>query len=178
MSRREFAEVMAYLSAACGKPMPSEAAEVYFDLLGDLPVEVLRIAAKRVALSHPWATFPSVAELREAGAETMRGKSVELSAAEAWRIAWSTAGRIDLDVIGSCDRAMASVPPLVAEAMQSFGIAALCYGKEPVGVVRAQFVKFFEQLAAREKRVALLPPALRESIQLIGRKLSISHEKS
>ena len=56
------------------------------------------------------------------------------------------------------------MPPLVVEAMRAFGIPALCYGKEPVTVVRAQFAKIFEQLAARERRLRLMPPAMRSEI--------------
>lgn len=168
MKSLEFAEVMAYISAATTKPLSPEAAEVYYDLLGDLPAEVLRVAAKRVVLEHRWATFPSVAELREAASETMRGQVKELSPAEAWDLAWGAVAYMDPEQEGSVARVTAGLPPLVVETMQAFGVPALCYGKEPVGVIRGQFLKMFEQLAARDRRMALLPASLKHAIASIG----------
>lgn len=168
MDRLEFAKVMAYLSLACGKPLSADAAEVYFDLLGDLDPETLRTAAKRVSLEHPWATFPSIAELRQAASETLRGVVKEISPSEAWDMAWSAVKDIDLEIPHTMAMATKHLPPSVLEAMRTFGVPSLIYGKEPVAVVRAQFMKIFEEVAAREKRTALLPAAVKTSIERIG----------
>ncbi len=168
MTDNEFAEVLAYIGAAIQKPLSQESVSVYWDLLGDIPIDALRVAAKRVVLQHKWATFPSVAELREAAAETMQGRVKDLSAAEAWKYAWRGAGRIDPEVQGSIERACKTLPPLVVEAMQTFGIHALCCGKEPVGVVRSQFMKIYEQLQARTQRERLLPQAVKEQVAALG----------
>lgn len=176
MTRNEFGAVMAYLQvglSGSGKCLDEKTFEamldVYFDLLGDLPAPVFQLAAKRVLLEHRWATFPTVAELRQAAAETAQGQAIELSPAEAWQIAWKAAGKIDLDIDGSCERQMAALPPIVQQAMRAFSLPALVNGKEPLAVVRAQFIKIYEQLAARERRVALLPTMLREQLNEIGR---------
>jgi hypothetical protein len=170
MTKAEFLPVMAYIAAAIGKPFAPEAAAVYFDLLGDLPLDVLRVTAKRVVLEHKWSSFPTVAELREAAAETMRGEVKELSPAEAWKIAWAVAGDTDPEVDGSFVRACkkASAPPIVIEAIKTFGLNALCYGKEPVGVIRGQFLKVVEQLQARDRRHALLPAPVKQEVRAIG----------
>lgn len=165
MTRAEFAGVMHYISLAINKPLSADSAEVYFDLLGDLPIAVLKLAAKRVCLEHRWANFPTVAELREAAAATQRGEVSALSAAEAWALAWRAIGRIDLEIDGSVERAFKGLPAVVVDALNALGIANLCYGKEPVAVIRAQFVKAFEAIAARQKREALLPAATREAIK-------------
>ena len=42
MTNTEFAEVIAYITAGCGKPLSVDSQVVYFDLLGDLytlPIE-------------------------------------------------------------------------------------------------------------------------------------------
>lgn len=66
MTREQFAPIMAYLSAGMGgKPMPRETAEVYFDLLGDLQPADLQRAAREALREHKYATFPTVALLRE-----------------------------------------------------------------------------------------------------------------
>jgi len=116
-------------------------------------------------MEHKWATFPSIAELREAAAETQRGTVKELSPAEAWAIAWRIAANTDPEIDGSFARASKDAPPLVLEAIRAFGLLDLCYGKEPVGVIRGQFLRVFEQLAARERRRALLPAALTQAIE-------------
>lgn len=169
MTKLEFLPIMAYIGAGIGKRLEEASMDVYYDLLGDLPKDVLQTAAKRVCLEHKWATFPSVAELREAAAETIRGEKKSLSAAEAWELAWNATKKIDLEIEGSFDRACANVPPLVIEAMRSFGLAALIYGEEPVGVVRGQFMKIFEQISARDHRLTLLPQSVKASIEKIGR---------
>lgn len=165
MTRPEFAQIIAYLTAGCGKPLADAALEVYFDLLGDLPFDAMKLAAQRVLLEHRWATFPSIAELREAATATMRGQVAALSPAEAWALAWDAAGRIDPEQEGSAERGLRDLPPLVVEAIRAFGLPALCYGQEPVGVVRAQFTKIYEQLAAREQRTALLPHKTAEAVR-------------
>lgn len=180
MTRKEFATTMAYLAAACGKSLPDASMEVYYDLLGDLPMDALKTAAKRVSLEHKWATFPSVAELREAAAETMQGHVKGVSPAEAWEMAWDVAGRFDPDQHGeyvSNGKTYPSqwalltshLPPVVLKAINAFGIMALIYGKEPIGVIRAQFMKCFEQIDAKQKRAALLPASLRQEIESHGR---------
>ena len=165
MNREEFARIAGVLTLGTGKPLTPDAAEVYFDCLGDLSFEVMKIAAKRVLMEHKWATFPSIAELREAAAETMMGSVKELSSGEAWAMAWRAVGNIDPEVSGSISRGTEDLPPLVVEAMRTYGINALCYGNEPVGVVRGQFLKIFDQLAARDRRKALMPAPLRQAIE-------------
>lgn len=165
MTREEFAKVVVALSLGTGKSITSEATEVYFDCLGDLPFDVMKIATKRVLLEHRWATFPSIAELREAAAQTNQGTVAELSSGEAWALAWRAVGAIDPEVSGSYARGVKGLPALVVEAMEAYGINPLCYGKEPVGVIRGQFIKIYEQLAVREKRTALLPPKLTTQIE-------------
>jgi hypothetical protein len=164
MTRPEFAKIAAYLSVGTGKPLSPEGMEVYFDCLGDLPFGVMQLAAKRVLLEHPWATFPSVAELRLAASESTRGEVNELASGRAWELAWKAAGRIDLEVDGSIERATSALPPTVVEAMNRYGMVDLCRGKQPVSVVRSQFMEIFDQLATRDRREALLPPATRAAL--------------
>lgn len=171
MNRTEFAKIMAFIGNAISKPPNAEQVEVYFDLLGDLPEDVMRMAARRVCLEHPWPSWPSVAELRRAAAQAQRGDAAELTAADAWSLAWKAGRKIDLDEAdatdpgGSVDRACKNLPPLVFRAMCTFGLRELAYSQDSMTVVRAQFMKVYEQLAAREKELGLLPPLLRQQIE-------------
>ena len=81
-------------------------------------------------------------------------------------MAWKAAGRIDPEVEGSVERACKHLPPLVYEAMRSFGIVALCVANP--NFARPQFVKIFEALTGRQQRLAPLPDALKKSIAAIG----------
>lgn len=176
MTNTEFAEIVAYITAGCGKPLPVASQVVYFDTLGDLSADVLRLAAKRVLLEHRWATFPTVAELRQAAAESVRGEVKELSGAEAWGMAWWIAGNTDPELAGSFERACAKAkaPPLVVESIRSMGLLDMCYGKEPVGVLRGQFLKVFEQLQGRDRRAALLPPATHAALEQIRERQAVT----
>lgn len=165
MTRAEFGIIMGYLVLGTGKELSLDAHEVYFDCLGDLDANTLQIAAKRVLMEHKWATFPSVAELREAATLTVRGKVAAISPADAWDLTWNAIRNIDPEVQSSIDKALKDLPPLVQKAIRGFGLLDLCYGKEPVGVLRGQFMKQFEQIAASDKREALLPLATKEAIE-------------
>jgi hypothetical protein len=170
MTRPEFVKAMAYLTAGCGKSLEPVSLEVYFDLLGDLPFDAFQTAVKRVLLRHKYATFPTVAELREAAAQTARGEVAPLPPAEAWALAWRAAARTDPEIDGSFDRAATRLPPLVRRAIEAYGLNALCYGSEPLTVVRAQFLRVYEQLAAGEAARELLPAATRREIEACGKK--------
>lgn len=165
MTATEFNRVIVYLELATGRALVVEAREVYLDLLGDLDYQVFLTAAKRVALEHPWATFPSAAELRAAATVTAAGQIAALSPGEAWAIAWDVARNTDPEIEGSFLRAAKNAPPLVLEAIQAFGLLTLCYGDEPISVMRGQFIKVYEQLAARDRRKALYPPAVKKAIE-------------
>lgn len=168
MTKIEFCKVVAYITAATEKKLSADALDVYFDCLGDLDYEIFSISAKRVLMAHVWATFPSIAELRQAAADTKRGNVQELSASEAWKMAWDAVAKIDPEIKGDFDKATNKLPAIVVETMKTYGITSLCYGKEPVGVVRGQFIKIYEQLAARENRLALFPEKLKTAIGAVG----------
>ena len=168
MTRSEFATAMAVIAAACSKGLSAEAMEVYQDLLGDLPLSVLKLAAKRVALENRYSVFPTVAEIRQAAIEVSRGQVGELSTAEAWALAWNAASKIDLEIPGSAECHCKELPPLVVEAMRAFGLPSLCQSADPVSVMRGQFLRIYDQLAARDRRVALLPDSMKREIACIG----------
>jgi hypothetical protein len=168
MTRADFIPIMAYIGTAVGKPLTADALEVYFDLLGDLPKNVLQIAAKRVVLEHKWATFPAVAELREAAAETMQGSGGAMSSGEAWSIATKACWDCDVDIPGDVERAFTGMPSAVRLAVQRFGFRALYQPGDNLEVMRAQFTKIYEQIVAEDKRQALLPPALRRQIAAVN----------
>lgn len=180
----EFAKVMAYVAAATQKPVSPETVEVYYDLLGDLELGTFQAAAKRVVMEHKWATFPSVAELREAAIEMQAGRDSRLPPQVAWAMAWRAAGQIDPDIRGEfvvfkngervtypsqTDYVLDGLPAPVVATMKTFGIGRLIAADEPIGVIQKQFCETYTGLLTAAKREALLPEKLRQDIDRIGK---------
>jgi hypothetical protein len=127
MTRTEFAGVMQSIAGAVGKEPSARGAEVYFDLLGDLPLPAFQAAAKRAILEHEYASFPTVAMLRRLAMEAI--EATEPTAGEAFRLACMAARRISgiivphfvmLDVACNC-RQCAPSPTNVTSRCQRYG---------------------------------------------------------
>ncbi len=162
MTRDECANVLAYLSAAVNKPVPREQAEVYFDLLADLPAAAVQAAARQALVESAYPTIPPVGTIRRLAVGACRGR--ELTAYEAWGLVLEAIRRFGLD---GKRRALESLPPVAAAAAEALGWKSLCDATE-VETARAQFRQAFETLAGREQREASLPPSLRSSLAQIG----------
>ncbi len=179
MTRKQFAEVLAVLSAAVEKPFAAETAEVYWAVLGDLPLDVFRAAAKVVVLTHAYKTIPLASELRKAASDVIQGQISDMTPANAWEACQRAAKRIDLDISGpywargktyasQAASVMDELPPLVARAMSAFGLADLCNaakGASALTTIRAQFLKVVEQQIEHRRKLALMPPALAKEIE-------------
>jgi hypothetical protein len=177
MTKAQFLPIMAMIESAGKEALTDEGTETYWSLLGDLPIDVMRMAAKLVLLRHPWPSFPSIQELRTAASEAISGDIADMTPERAWGIAWATAGKLSFDTPSNTYWAqgkmwpsqlayvMSTVPPMVARAMSHFGLHALAHGKEPISVIRGQFLKCFEQVVHERRRLALMPAALIKEIQ-------------
>lgn len=162
IDRVEFGKIMAYIAAGTQKTLTQAGAEVYYDLLGDLPQEVLMIAAKRAVLDHKYATFPPVALLRDLATDAMRGEVKSMTGSEAWGIVMQAMGRCDVESPGSVERAFSDVPPTVCAAVKAFGFMSLySIPNSSVEAARAQFIKLFESMAERERENARLPASVK-----------------
>jgi hypothetical protein len=168
MTHGEFVEAMAYLTAGLARGLQKESAAVYFDALHDLPAPALWVAVKRALLEHRYATFPSIAMLRDFATLAMRGEAQELPWALAWKLAITAIQRCDVEVDGSVERAFRSVPPIVRQAVEAFGFKALYnLPGAQIEAARAQFRDIYEQLAKHERRTALLPVAIQMELSAI-----------
>jgi hypothetical protein len=165
MSNNDFDLAMALLIAACGKPVPEATCDAYRLMLGHLRVDVLRAAIMRAIVEHRYPTLPTIAMLLDLADQVTR--PMEYSPDEVWRIAWNATKRLDIDIHGNAERVLASVPPLVAQVMRTFGLRELC-GVKSEEWARKRWLEIYEQLARREQRARMLPPALRELAERIG----------
>jgi hypothetical protein len=65
-----------------------------------------------------------------------------------------------------------SLPEAVRKTVQYIGWQELCLSEEP-DVVRAQFMRMYQQVAERRQKEAVLPPALKEAIAAIADKMDM-----
>jgi len=174
MTRTDFTVIMLYLEAAVARPVPVATLEVYYDLLGDLPADVLQAAVTRAAMDHRFASLPLPGELRELADEIMHPG--QLSAAEAWNLASTAALRIGWPMLALCiqgkstpsriTKEFAKLPKDVIKAIQFFGVSEFCGAR--TDFMRSQWLKIYETIARREQRQRMLPPGLRTVLANLG----------
>ena len=176
MSKVEFADVMTWISVAIGKPIADDARQlsarmdVYFECLGDLPLQALQVAARRCAIERKYQSFPPIAELREMAVETQQGAVKVMTGEEAFAIALRTVDGIDVECKDRTEATMAKLDPTIRAAIYAFGFDQLyTLRNEAIGTARAQFVKCFNAIAERERKTGILPAAVQKQIVAISR---------
>lgn len=152
------------LNIAEEKALSKEAADVFIEMLVDLPYLSLITGAKRILATHKYPSFPSIADIREAAIGAVQGRVTATTAAEAWALAWRAAGQIDPDIPHTRAAATRHLPPLVLKAMDTIGVLQLIHA-DKLDVVRAHFLRTYEGLVAAEKQRAMLPPKLVDAIE-------------
>lgn len=174
MTKKEFAAVMIYIGDGCGKKLSQEGLRVYWDLLSDVPLDVLQVAAKRSLLENTYAVFPQVGTLRKLSAEAMGGASSCLPAVEAWGLVRKAMCRYGY---ARGEAALQSLPPMVRRCVECMGWNELCEA-EITEVVRSQFVKSYETMLHREERERLLPENVTALLATIGGEKQLTSSKS
>jgi len=159
MNKTEFAKISAYLSAGIGKKISVESMDVWFDMLQDLPAEVVLMAVKKVLSSYEYATIPPVGMIRKAAAELMIPQFP--LAIEAWNEAIKA-----VQYYGQYKAAegLASLSQPVREIVEQFGWKELCVAEKPE-IIRAQFTKAWETVVKREQDKSVLPGPVRELLE-------------
>lgn len=158
MTRTEFGPILAYLGAACGKSVSVEQAEVYFDLLGDLPVAALRAAARLAVLESQYPTLPPPGTLRQLALEAL---AVETVPAPAEALVLVT--RVLRAPGYQLTAALKALPEPVRHAAEAFGWSRLRESTNWTATA-AQFRDFYAALAGRARRERLLPAPLRQQL--------------
>jgi hypothetical protein len=172
----QFAVVTAYLSAAVGKPMSAEQTEVYYDLLGDLPLPALQLATRQALLESRYPTIPTPGALRQIALALLR--PAPFQAMEAWELVLRAVNRFGLSGMA---RALATLPEPARGAARALGWGSLCdLTLEQMPTVRAQFRDAYTQLAARGEQEALPPARYQQQARelLEGLVKDMSHEQS
>jgi len=159
MERSEAGELLTLMASAWPRFEPSDdKVALWRELFDDVPFEVTKLALKKLMLTN---TFPpSAAELRQAVVDITTPQRDHITAAEAWGMV-VRAIRYHGSYQGS--EGLKSLPPAVRRTAEHIGWRDLCLSEEPE-ILRAQFMRMYDQVATRRREEALLPPAMRELI--------------
>jgi hypothetical protein len=174
MTKAEFAKIAAYLSAGIGKKMPSETMDVWFDILQDLPAELALMAVKKALSTYEYATIPPIGVIYKSAVELVTASIPSASGA------WAEV-QDQIRLVGSYGKPTFSDPLIFKTVSAMGGWVDLCRSEEPVGVIRAQFLRIYEGLleseTERTENAALLEriaPTKPQIVQLKGGALSES----
>jgi hypothetical protein len=166
MTKGEVAKLLVVLAASYPKfEVDDLKVQVWHEMLGDLSYDVANIAIKKIIMLN---TFPpAIAEVRKAAIEI--SSPMGLTAAEAWG-----------EVIRAIrdygyyreKEAMASMSPITAQVVRYLGWREICLSEEPE-ILRAHFLKMYDQVAAREQEKQLLSPTMQTEIKKLAKKYDI-----
>jgi len=172
MTLDELGSVLKFAKTACGvREVPEELPAVWFELLGDMPADVVRAAVKMVVLKHEFATMPPVGAIRKAAVELQQPS---IPAAKAWELFLAAvrkhgsgkrtlyrAGHEPIE-IDNTQRGLDSLPPQVRRAAIAFGWQTLCdTAPDELGLAQEQFRKTYNSLGESEQRNAIMPPSVK-----------------
>lgn len=136
--------------------------DVWFSLLKDLPYDATSAAVQQYMLTQKFP--PSIAEVREKTTEMLSEHVAD--SGEAWQQA-----RAAIHRYGNmrADEALASLDETTAEAVRRIGFQEMC--DSPIdehAILRAHFMRVYEQVANRRKEKNALPESLRQKIAKIN----------
>ena len=166
MTKGEVAKLLVVLAASYPKfEVDDLKVQVWYEMLGDLDYDVANIAIKKIIMLN---TFPpAIAEVRKAAIEISSPRG--LTAAEAW-------GEVVKAVRNYGyyreKEAMASMSPITAQVVRYLGWREICLSEEPE-ILRAHFLKMYDQVAAREQKKQLLSPTMQTEIKKIAKKYDL-----
>jgi hypothetical protein len=165
----EFAKVMAVLVAGTGAKEPTpEQLDVYYQLLADLPINVLQTAAARALIEHRYPSLPPVGLIRQHAVAVTTPESTSTiadgwAAVQAFAIRWQywlTEGvPSDPKTLANMEAWRATIPPTALRAAQSYGWQNIIEADGSVAF--AHFRQLHESLDKRRQQEEALPPSVR-----------------
>lgn len=164
MTREELLVLVKGMKAVYADPkfIPDrDAFDVWFGLLSDVPYEVASAAVKKYMMTE--RRPPTIADVRSGTAEVANAEIPE--SGEAWAKVLRAVKRFGYY---QQPAALESLDPVTREAAERFGFRELCdVNANDIGVARGQFMRIYEQIAARRKADMALPVDLRKSIEML-----------
>jgi len=147
MTKKELAQVLAVLSAAYPRwEITEELPVVYYDLLGDLDIAVLRQAAREWAMVEKWP--PTIADLRQ-------------KAASICGYLAPTSGQAWAEIMAAIQNGSYNSwsHPSISKAVRQFGLQEIRFS-DNLSVTRAQFLKVYAEIEKQTNQQVILSPKL------------------
>lgn len=161
----DFCKCTALLEIGTGKPMTAEQVELWYELLGDLPLNSLQAAIKRALLENEYPVIPPVGRIRRLASEHASGIPIDAEQAFA-RV------REAISQFGWPDPGKAAefLGPAIWSVVQGVGgWQRIC--DSPPDQRQALFSQFrdgWQRAAARQQRDNLLPEDVRPQQRVEG----------
>lgn len=171
MDKREFATFAAALKTYYQKEnlLPnSQAMELWYRQLQDIPYIVAEAALQKWVATHKWS--PSIAEIREMAMTVTAGEKL------LWSDGWEQV-QTAIRKYGSYNipAAMEYFDDVTRQTVKRLGFRELCMSENPMQD-RANFRDIFNMIAERKEKAQQLPASLTELIGEIQRK-GIEHDE-
>jgi len=175
MTKDEFKKFFKYITSVTTDNNPSaERTQVYWDLLNDIPFDVVMVAAKKViaTLENPFLPMPAVFRSMALNVTGQITPAAPEAYAEVLRAIRNFGSYRETEAIES-------LSPLVKKAVQAIGWKDLCLSEEP-DVIRGQFRMAYEALERRETMDAKTPQSLKDIIANMDRRFipAPTHEET
>lgn len=167
MTQAEVAKLLTIMASAWPQFEPSEdKVLLWHEMLQDVDYQLAQVALKSLVARR---TFPpSIAEFRQEVLAISTPAEDRMAAAEAWGMVVQAIR--DYGYYREHE-ALESLPELVRQTVQFIGWQELCLSQEP-DVIRAHFMRMYQQVSERRQKEAVLPPALKEAIAAIADKMN------
>ena len=136
--------------------------ELWVEMLGDIPFEIVQVAVKKLILESPFP--PAISDVRKQITDIMSNPDDRADASTAWG---EVTKAIRMFGYPRPTEALESLSPRTRKVVESMGWQEICQA-EQAGVVRGQFLKMYEAYTARERQDALLPDSMKKMIRQIG----------
>jgi len=156
---------MQFLNSAYPRfTLEPETIEVYYQILSDLPLDLVEAAILQlITEDSPWC--PSVGQIRSCAFDMLDRESGVPTAWDAWAEVtrrFGTHGHSRLPEFSH---------PLIKQAVDGVGgWRALCMSENAIAD-RARFVQAYETLAKRERAQSRMLPQVREMLELVSGKM-------
>ncbi|KRQ87304.1 Loader and inhibitor of phage G40P [Caloramator mitchellensis] len=164
MTKLEVGKIFAVLSAAYDKFEVNEfKQQLWFEMLQDIPYQIVQIAIKKIILESPFP--PTISDIRRQCADVTQKKCEQIDAGQAW-------GEITkaIRLYGYCrpEEALNSLSPLTRQVAERLSWREICLCEEQnIGVLRGQFIKIYNSLQERERKSRLLPDSIKNEIKML-----------
>jgi hypothetical protein len=160
----EFSLALAPLMSICRPELSDEQFHGYLAALADIPPAILFAAAESLSKTRKYPSMPMPGEIREVAASLLNRDAP--AAGEAFRLCLSAVEKFGHR---NGTKGLASLPKLVAAALERFGWVRLCFMvDDELGTAFAQFRECYEPLVTREQRKKVLSPATWAALAQIG----------